>query len=141
MDDTLTDIATRLRRGVAKLNRRMRNSATGSVSPAQESILAWLDKHESLTLGELASFEQVRPPSITPTVNALKESGLVTCTKNEDDGRSTRVSLSPKGRRELTVIRRRRTEFLEKKLLALSPEDRAKAAELVTFLEALLEEE
>jgi hypothetical protein len=38
------------------------------------------------------------------------------------------------------VVRRRRTEFLERKLLALSPQDRDKAAELVAFLETLLEE-
>jgi hypothetical protein len=37
-------------------------------------------------------------------------------------------------------VRRRRTEFLEKKLVALSPADRVKAGELVSFLETLLEE-
>lgn len=140
MDDTLTDIATRLRRSIARLNRRLRLSATGPISPAQVAILAWLDKNESLTLGELASFEQVRPPSITPLVNALNAEGLVSSAKDATDRRSTRVTLTPKGRKELNAIRRRRTEFLERKLLALSPADRDKAAELVAFLETLLEE-
>ena len=140
MDDTLTDIATRLRRSIARLNRRLRLSATGPISPAQVAILAWLDKNESLTLGELASFEQVRPPSITPLVNVLNAEGLVSSAKDATDRRSTRVTLTPKGRKELNAIRRRRTEFLERKLLALSPADRDKAAELVAFLETLLEE-
>ena len=140
MDDTLTDIATRLRRSIARLNRRLRLSATGPISPAQVAILAWLDKNESLTLGEHASFEQVRPPSITPLVNALNAEGLVSSAKDATDRRSTRVTLTPKGRKELNAIRRRRTEFLERKLLALSPADRDKAAELVAFLETLLEE-
>lgn len=140
MDDTLTDIATRLRRGTMQLSRRLRLSAAGSLSPGQVSILGWLDKNESLTLGELATFEQVRPPSITPLVNSLRAEGLVACAKDESDRRSTRVVLSAKGRRELNVIRRRRTEFLEQKLLALSPADREKAAELVAFLEKLLED-
>lgn len=140
MDDTLTDIATRLRSGTMRLSRRLRLSAADSLSPGQVSILGWLDKNDSLTLGELATFEQVRPPSITPLVHSLKAEGLVGCAKDESDRRSTRVVLTSKGRRELNVIRRRRTEFLEQKLLALSPADRAKAAELVTFLETLLED-
>jgi DNA-binding MarR family transcriptional regulator len=140
MDDTLTDIATRLRQGVARLHRRLRLSATGPLSPAQVSILAWTDKYDSLTLGELAAFEQVRPPSITPLVRGLEAGGLIVCSKDESDRRSTRVCLTVKGRKELNVVRRRRTEFLERKLLALSPQDRDKAAELVAFLETLLEE-
>ena len=140
MDDALTDIATRLRQGIARLQRRLRLSATGSISPAQVSILALLDKHESLTLGELATFEQVRPPSITPLVRGLEAEGLIASTKNETDRRSTRACLTPKGRKELNINRRRRTEFLEKKLVAMSRADRAKAVELVAFLETLLEE-
>jgi DNA-binding MarR family transcriptional regulator len=140
MDETLTDIATRLRRGIMRLSRRLRLSAAGSLSPGQVSILGWLDKHENLTLGELATFEQVRPPSITPLVNSLQAQGLIACAKDVVDRRSTRAVLTAKGRRELNVIRRRRTEFLEQKLLALSPADREKAAELVAFLETLLED-
>lgn len=140
MDDALTDLATRLRQGIARMQRRLRMSATGSISPAQVSILALLDKHESLTLGELATFEQVRPPSITPVVRGLEAEGLIASTKNESDRRSTRVCLTPKGRKELYVNRQRRTEFLERKLLALTAADRVKAAELVSFLETLLED-
>jgi DNA-binding MarR family transcriptional regulator len=140
MDDSLTDLATRLRQSVARLQRRLRASATGSLSPAQVSILALLDKHESLTLGELASLELVRPPSITPLVRSLKAQGLVSCHKDESDRRSTLVRMTPQGRKELNVNRRRRTEFLAQRLFALSPVDRARAAELVAFLETLLEE-
>jgi DNA-binding MarR family transcriptional regulator len=140
MDETLTDTAARLRRGIMRLSRRLRLSAAGSLSPGQVSILGWLDQHESLTLGEIATFEQVRPPSITPLVNSLKAQGLIACAKDVVDRRSTRVVLSAKGRRELNAIRRRRTEFLERKLLALSPADREKAAELAQFLETLLED-
>ena len=49
--------------------------------------------------------------------------------------------ITDRGRRELNVIRRRRTEFLERRLLTLSPAERQKAVELVAFLETLLEEE
>ena len=140
MDDTLTDLATRLRQSVARLQRRLRASATGPISPAQISILSSLDKHESLTLGELANLELVRPPTITPLVSTLEAGGLISCSKDESDRRSTLVRITTKGRKELLANRRRRTEFLAQRLQALSLDDRAKAAELVAFLETLLEE-
>ena len=123
-----------------RLSRRLRLAATDSLSPSQVSVLGLLDKHESLTLGEIASFEQVRPPSITPLVKSLQSAQLVACLKDSSDRRTTRVSLTAHGRRELNTIRRRRTEFLERKLLALSPAERLRAAELVAFLETLLED-
>jgi hypothetical protein len=50
------------------------------------------------------------------------------------------VQLSAQGRKEIALIRRRKTEFLEQKLVSLGEQDRRKAAELVAFLETLLEE-
>ena len=104
------------------------------------SILGLLDKHESLTLGELATLELVRPPSITPLVRGLEAQGYLTRVPDESDRRSTRVRMTAAGRRELEANRRRRPEFLEQKLLALSPADRATALRLVAFLESLTEE-
>ena len=73
-------------------------------------------------------------------MRSLEAKGLVSCHKDESDRRSTLVRMTPRGRKELNVNRRRRTEFLAQRLLALSPVDRARAAELVAFLETLLEE-
>jgi hypothetical protein len=50
------------------------------------------------------------------------------------------VQLSPLGRKEVAAIRRRKTEFLERKLQSLSTGDQRKAEELVRFLEVLMEE-
>ncbi|OYV65709.1 MAG: hypothetical protein B7X07_02045, partial [Actinobacteria bacterium 21-64-8] len=61
--------------------------------------------------------------------------------RDPHDKRSTRVRLSANGRRELDGIRQRKTEFLERRLAALSRGDQARAHELVAFLEALLEDE
>lgn len=140
MDDALTDLAARLRSSVARLQRRLRASASGGVSPAAMSILGLLDKHESLTLGELATLELVRPPSITPLVRGLEAQGYLTRVPDATDRRSVRVTMTSAGRRELEANRRRRTQFLEQKLLALSAAERATALELVAFLESLTEE-
>jgi DNA-binding MarR family transcriptional regulator len=67
--------------------------------------------------------------------------GLIDTFEDEIDRRCTRVRLTALGRKELNAIRQRKTEFLERKLLGLSTTDQRRAEELVTFLEALLEDE
>ena len=140
MDNTTHDIAIQLRRGVMRLSRRLRLAATDSLSPGQISVLGLLDKYQSLTPGEIAAHEGVRPPSMTPLIKSLHAAQLVTCLQDQSDRRSTRVALTSQGRRELNTIRRRRTEFLERKLLTLSSVEREKAQELVAFLDTLLED-
>jgi DNA-binding MarR family transcriptional regulator len=129
------ETAARLRRAVTRLNRRLRASALGGISPAQASLLASVDNLGSPTLGDLAVAEQIQPPSVTRLVQAMEESGLVVCAPDPDDRRSTRIRLTPEGRRELSTIRHRKTEFLEQTLLTLSIADQRKAHELVTLLE------
>jgi DNA-binding MarR family transcriptional regulator len=123
------------------MNRKLRYSALSSVTPAQASILASIDKLKHPSLGDLAIAEQVQPPSITKLVKGMGQLGLIDTFEDEIDRRCTRVRLTTLGRKELNAIRQRKTEFLERKLLALSSIDQRKAEELVAFLEVLLEEE
>jgi DNA-binding MarR family transcriptional regulator len=135
------ETAARLRRAVTRLNRRLRNSSLSGISPAQASMLESIEKATNPSLGDLAVAEQMKPPSVTRVVQSMQESGLIIMTPDPDDRRCTRVQLSPLGRKEIAAIRRRKTEFLEKKLLALSESDQHKAQELADFLERLLEEQ
>ncbi len=138
---TTTETAARLRRAITRLNRRLRYSALGGVSPAQASMLASIDSLKNPSLGDLAIAEQIQPPSVTRLVRTMESARLIACVPDPDDRRSTRVKLTPVGRREIENIRRRKTQFLERKLLALSSVDQQKADELVHFLEMLLAEE
>ncbi|HEY7930747.1 MAG TPA: MarR family transcriptional regulator [Acidimicrobiales bacterium] len=138
---TTTDTAARLRRAVTRLHRRLRATSLSGITPTQASVLATINKLDAPTLGDLATAEQVQPPSITKIVRGMASLGLIETTRDPHDRRSTRVRLTAKGRRELEGIRQRRTEFLERRLAALSARDHARAEEMVTFLEALLEEE
>jgi DNA-binding MarR family transcriptional regulator len=140
MDKTTSETAARLRRAITRINRKLRYSALGGVTPAQASMLASIDKLESPSLGDLALAEQIQPPSVTRLVKDLIKSGLISSASDPIDRRSTRVRLTAQGRRDLNAIRLRKTEFLERKLLALSPYDQRRAAELVSFLEVLLED-
>ena len=137
--DTTHETAQRLRRAVTRLNRRLRSSSLGGISPAQASMLSSIGQLGSPSLGELAAAELVRPPSITRVVRAMEKAGLVRTTPDERDRRSTRVALTATGRQELAAIRRRKTEFLEATLLALDPSERRRAEEAVAFLERLVE--
>ncbi|MFI5036297.1 MAG: MarR family winged helix-turn-helix transcriptional regulator [Acidimicrobiales bacterium] len=141
MDETADhETAARLRRAVTRLNRRLRASALGGVSPAQASMLASIDRLGHPTLGDLAVAEQVQPPSVTRVVQVMEEAGYVTCGPDPDDRRSTRVRLTPLGRRELTTIRHRKTEFLERAIHTLSAVDRRRVRDLVGLLEHFVEE-
>ena len=137
---TINETAERLRRAITRLNRRLRHSSLGGISPAQASMLVSVEKLKNPSLGDLALAEQLKPPSVTRIVQNMQEAGLINCVVDPDDRRCTRVQLSAQGRKEITAIRRRKTEFLEQQLLALDERDQRRAAELVEFLETLLEE-
>jgi len=126
---------------VTRLHRRLRANSLGGVSPTQASLLATLNQLNEPTLGDLAIAEQIQPPSVTKLVRDMEVSGLITTSRDSHDRRATRVRMTPAGKRELERIRQRKTEFLERRLAALSSRDRTRADELVTFLETLLEEE
>lgn len=138
---TTTETAARLRRAITRMNRKLRYSALGGVSPAQASMLASVEHLVNPSLGDLAAAEQIQPPSVTRMVRSMEELGLIKCTPDADDRRCTRVRVTPQGRREIERIRQRKTEFLERKLIALSGGDQRKAEELVRFLEVLLEDD
>jgi len=131
------DTAARLRRSVTQLHRRLRQSSPG-ISPAQASMLGTIDRAGRPTLGELAAIEQVQPPSVTRIVRTLHASGLVDLIKDPDDGRVMRAELTAAGRRELSGIRQRRTEFLASKLEALPRSEQERVRELVSVLEQIL---
>jgi DNA-binding MarR family transcriptional regulator len=137
---TTAQTAARLRRAITRLNRKLRSSALGGISPAQASMLATVEKRDNPSLGDLAVAEQVQPPSVTRMVHNLEQAGLLHCWQDPDDRRCTRVQLTAEGSSELETIRQRKTEFLERKLLSLSGSDQRKAEELATFLELLLDE-
>jgi DNA-binding MarR family transcriptional regulator len=138
---TTNETAARLRRSITRMNRKLRSSALGGVTSAQASMLASIDKLETPSLGDLAIEEQIQPPSVTRLVKDMELAGLICTGVDPLDRRCTRVLLTTSGRKQLNAIRQRKTEFLERKLNNLSPDDQERAAELATFFEVLMEDE
>ena len=65
-----------------------------------------------VTLGQLASAEQVKPPTMTRIVTGLERDGLVRRKGDDRDRRLTRIHATPKGQKVLVAGRARRVELL-----------------------------
>ena len=111
-----------LRLACMRISRRVRFESTHEVPPHQFSVLARLEEAPR-TPGELAEIERVSPPSMTRTVAALVERGLVARTADPSDGRQVILSLTPEARRVLREIRRRRDQWMTVRVKSLTPEE------------------
>jgi DNA-binding MarR family transcriptional regulator len=134
------ELAARLRLAILRLSRRLRQQVAGGVTSSQVSALATVERLGTPTLGELASSEQVQPPSMTKIVVGLEAAGLVARQEEEADRRIVRVKLTADGRRTLARSRSLRNAYLVRRLRRLSVDDRAALADVVCLLEHLVEQ-
>ncbi|MFN8034417.1 MAG: MarR family transcriptional regulator [Acidimicrobiia bacterium] len=139
-DSTTVDAAARLRLAVTRLARRLRQEAEAGVSPTGLAALATIERDGPITLGALARIERVQPPTVTAAVTRLEELGLVTRRPDPADRRVTHVTATTAGRRLLARSRSRKNAYLDRRLRALSPDDRATLQRAAVILERLLEE-
>lgn len=131
------DVA-RLRLAIVRLARRQRQQSGTGLTSSLQSALAVLDVRGPMTLGELATVEQVSPPTTTRLVAKLEEMGLVTRTVDPHDRRVTRVDATPEGRRQLADSRDRRDAWLRDRLADLPDADLDALVAAIEPLERLL---
>jgi DNA-binding MarR family transcriptional regulator len=136
-----TDLATRLRLGITRTARRLRQEAGGDLSPTLTAALATIARHGPLTPSELAARERVQRPTATRLLARLEAPGLVARTADPLDRRSSLVAVTPDGEALLAELRTRKDAYLARRLRALSPEDRATLHRASGILERLLEDE
>lgn len=135
------ELASRLRLGVTRLARRLRQQADPGLSPTLLSALATVECHGPLTLGALAEHEQVAAPTVTRVVERLVAEGLVSRGAAEGDRRVRIVEVTGRGRATLESVRRRKAAWLSRRLDELGPEDVAALAAAVDVLERLAGDE
>ncbi len=102
-----------------------REDANAGVSAAQLSALSVLVFTGARTMTELADAEQVRPPTISRTVDELERQGLAERAPHASDRRVTEVRVTEKGRALLEEGRRRRLDALVEALAGASEEELA----------------
>jgi DNA-binding MarR family transcriptional regulator len=138
LNETLNDAAGRLRFAVARMARLLRQQDRSGFGPTVVAALATIERHGPLTLGELASREQVAPPTITKVVEKLEQNGFVARTVDVADRRCTHVAVTPKGAEQLQTYRTRRTEWLTGRLAELTDSERSVLAAALPVLEQLV---
>ena len=123
-------LATAMRISISRLARRLRVERLGLggtetvISDIQLAALAALERHESMTPGELAEHEKVQPPSMTRVIAVLEERGLVRRAPHATDRRQVVLTVTLEGRDLVQRVRRRREAWLAQRLQELSPEER-----------------
>jgi DNA-binding MarR family transcriptional regulator len=138
---TSSELAARLRLVVTRLSRQLRQRAEIGISPTQMSALAAIERHGSMTLGELAAHERVQPPSITAVVSRLEDQGLVERRPDPGDRRVARVEVTRDGHKLVARSRSRKDAELDRRLGALTDDERATLADATAILERLVEAE
>lgn len=121
-----SEIADALHSGMVRLNKKVAMvDRHVDLSAARLSILAVLSFGGSQTVGSLAQIEGVRPPTITNLIDALEADGMVKREKCKTDGRQSRLSVTPKGRKILESARQNRLTYLNGMIDVLSEVERA----------------
>ena len=134
-------LVARLRLVTMRLARRLRQQSEGDVTASMLSALASIARLGPLTLGELASVEQVQPPSMTKIVGKLEDQGFVVREPDANDRRVTRVRVSAEGKSYVDRSRTLRNAYLAERLERLAPDERAQLAAALPLLERLVEDE
>ena len=131
-------LAQRLHAAAIHLLRRLRaeDDASGLTAP-RLSALSVLVFGGPRSIGELATAEQVRPPTISRLVRELERDGLVRREADAADARVQRVHATAAGEALLTAGRARRVARLAASLAALPAADRRLLAQAAPLLEGL----
>jgi DNA-binding MarR family transcriptional regulator len=118
------DVANRLHSAAIHLLRRARRVDAESHLPApQLSALSVIVYGGPITLGALASAEQVRPPTMTRLIAAMEDGGLIEREPDKEDRRVVRIRATTKGKRILEEGRDRRIAVIAEALAALPDTD------------------
>jgi DNA-binding MarR family transcriptional regulator len=132
-------LASALRSSILRLSRQIRfqRADDAELTANQLGVLGTLSKHGPMTIGDLAAHERVKPPSMTRIVSNLEAAGMVRRTPAQTDKRQVRVELTPAAGSLILANRRRRDEWLQRKLKTLTPEEREILRKAAPVLERL----
>ena len=129
------ELGGQVRSAVGRLYRRFRSERPeGGLGDAALAVLTRLHKHGPLTLTELSGHDRVSPASMSQTVNRLTSAGYAVRTRDPDDRRKVLFSTTAEGDELASAARAQRNAWLDQRLQALSPEDRAVIAAATALL-------
>jgi DNA-binding MarR family transcriptional regulator len=133
--------AARLRLAITRTARRLRQEASGELTPTSAAALATVESHGPLTPSELAEIERVKRPTATRTLRCLFEKGLVDRTPDPSDRRSALVTVTAEGRGRLRRLRGRKNAYLARRMREMPEDDIRTLGRAAEILERMLEGE
>ncbi|TFC05171.1 MarR family transcriptional regulator [Cryobacterium adonitolivorans] len=121
-----------------RLARRVRQElADNELTGGQFSALGAVFRLGPMTLSALSEEERVTPPSMNRTVNALVEAGLVNRAGSAEDGRKVVLTVTDTGMSLVRETRRRRDDWIAKRILRLTSEQRQVLASATEIMKEL----
>jgi DNA-binding MarR family transcriptional regulator len=135
---TNAELASSLRLALMRAARRIRSQRVHTeITLSQLSALATVKKCGPLSAGEVASIERVQPPSMTKILASLEANGWIERAPHPDDRRQSIISATQAGLDLLDEEARARDQWLAKRLLDFSPEDRELLRKSIDVLDRL----
>jgi DNA-binding MarR family transcriptional regulator len=135
------ELSDRLRLATARLARRLRQQGNSGYGPTFNGTLVSVWKRGPISLGDLAAYEHVAPPTMTKVVDRMESVGFVARIADPQDRRIRLVSITRAGIDHLTSTRQLRTAWLDGRLARLTDEQRETLATALPVLEALVGDE
>lgn len=117
---------------------RVQDTAAG-IGPARLSALSVIVYGGPVSLNDLARAEQVRPPTMSRIVDALESAGLARRRVNAEDRRAVLIEATAAGATMLRRGRRRRVQFLARRLKVLSATERRELDQTLKALQRVLQ--
>jgi len=135
------EVARHLRPVLLRLSRELRRETRAfGVTAGQATLLAQIEKHGTIGLGELAAGEGVSAAAMSKHVDRLEAAGLVTRSPG-GDRRRVEIELSAAGKRVIRRVRSHRTAWLAERLGRLDEDELAVVERAIGPLAEMLEGE
>ncbi len=133
-------VANRLRPVLLRLARELRKEARAfGITGGQAGLLAVVEHHARIGLGQLAAEEGVSPPAMSKHIDRLEDAGLVRRLAGASgDRRRVEIELTTEGKRLLRRVRSQRTAWLAARLEQLGANELAAVDRAIEPLSELL---
>ncbi|MDD5318297.1 MAG: MarR family transcriptional regulator [Candidatus Pacebacteria bacterium] len=101
---------------------------------SQMEILMFIGPSEKKSMESIAKYLKVAPPSATSLIEKMEKAGLVLRKKDKNDRRVVFIELSPKTKKMIAVLWKKKEKILDKIVSKLNPTDRSHFRRIMKIL-------
>ena len=125
-DSDLFLLAESLRPALLRLSRQLRRESQRlGLSPLDAILLGLIYKRPGVGVSELAELEMIAKPTMSAHIKRLEADGWIARqAPDSEDRRRVGLAVTPAALTALEAVRRQRSDWLARRLEALSPEAR-----------------